>query len=607
MKKIAKILSVVLCMVMVLGLMATTTFAASEDTAGLVVNFSSLKAGDKVIIASPSAKVAISTANSNNNRKTVAVSITNNVVALSSDVQIMELVAGSQANTFRFKAVNGEYAGKILYAGSSSSNHLKWGSQPDKNSDFSIVIAADGTAAIKSMGGASRCHMTCNSGNSSGAIISCYDSAKYDSLAIYKVGADAENAGVVEIPKMTIAEAKVAAADTEVEITGTVTMVSGKNVYVADAENANGILVYLKSNPDLKVGDTVTVVGKTTTYGGAPELTNATYTKGTAATLTAKTVTLPVTKDHVGTYVTISGLKVTEIETSNNNTYVTVTDGTNTIEIYKAVLGDLDLAVGDTITYTGTVGYYNAVQLQHTAATEIEITEKAQVTPPAGGEGDDGGDVTPPAGDDDDDKDDDVVVTPPAGGTGSATGTAPVAGGTYKLGLWQASLKEYYYFAGTVANKDYYMQTTADFAAATDVTVEAVEGGYRLSFMDGSTKKYLDIYVSGTYVNARITDAPTAVYTWNATHKTFVANIDGTEYYLGTYTSFNDDGTIKGDYTTLSASKLSYLSGDSSYPTHFYAEQPAKTGDISSVFVALLAVSAIGAGALISKKGKFVA
>lgn len=602
MKKIAKILSVVLCMVMVLGLMAVTTFAASEDTAGLVVNFSSLKAGDKVIIASPSAKVAISTANSKNNRKTVAVSITNNVVALSSDVQIMELVAGSQANTFRFKAVNGEYKDKILYAGSSSSNHLKWGSQPDKNSDFSIVIAADGTAAIKSMGGASRCHMTCNSGNSSGAIISCYDSAKYDSLAIYKVGADAENAGVVEIPKMTIAEAKVAAADTEVEITGTVTMVSGKNVYVADAENANGILVYLKSNPDLKVGDTVTVVGKTTTYGGAPELTNATYTKGTAATLTAKSVTLPVTKDHVGTYVTISGLKVSAIETdSKSNTHVTVTDGTNTIQIYKAILGDLELAVGDTITYTGTVGYYNAVQLQHTAATEIEITEKAQVTPPAGGEGDDGGDVTPPAGDDDDDKDDDVVVTPPAGGTGPIEGIAPVNGATIKLGLWQNGMGKFLYFNGEVA-KTYYLGTTEDYAVAVNLTVEQVEGGWLLWFTKDGVKTYVDMVPSGTHINAKmVTDKPTPL-TWNATYKTFTKNIEGVDYFFGTYTK--SDGT---NYTTISCSKLSMLEGDDNYPCHLYAEEPAKTGDISSVFVALLAVSAIGAGALISKKGKFVA
>lgn len=605
MKKIAKILSVVLCMVMVLGLMATTTFAASEDTAGLVVNFSSLKAGDKVIIASPSANVAIATTNSNNNRKTVSVSITNNVVTLGSNVQIMELVAGSQANTFRFKAVNGEYAGKILYASSSSSNNLKWGSQPDKHSDFSITINESGKATIKAMGGASRCYMTCNPNNGT-PLISCYDSDKYDSLAIYKVGADAENAGVVEIPKMTIAEAKVAAADTEVEITGTVTMVSGKNVYVADAENANGILVYLKSNSDLKVGDTVTVVGKTTTYGGAPELTNATYTKGTAATLTAKTVTLPVTKDHVGTYVTIAGLKVTAIETdSKNSTHVTVTDGTNTIEIYKAVLGDLELAVGDTITYTGTVGYYNAVQLQHTTATEIEITEKAQVTPPAGGEGGEGGeggDVTPPAGDNDDDKDDDVVVTPPAGGTGSVEGIAPVNGATIKLGLWQNGMGKFLYFNGEVANQ-YYLGTTEDFTAAVNLTVEQVTGGWHLWFMKDGVKTYVTIVPgSGTHVNAvMVTDIP-APFVWNTTYKTFTLNVNGEDYFIGTYTK--SDGN---DYDTLSASKLSYLSGDTNYPTHLYTEVPAKTGDISSVFVALLAVSAIGAGALISKKGKFVA
>ena len=289
--------------------------------------------------------------------------------------------------------------------------------------------------------------------------------------------------------------------------------------------------------------------------------------------------------------------------TTYGNLYIEDEQG-NTLYVYGVYSADGKIrfdaltdkpAVGDTIKLWGVLGTYNdAVQMK--SGWLVVETD------------DDGGDVTPPAGDDDDDNDDDVVVTPPAGGTGAIDGVTPTAGMSYKLGVWQNSLGEFYYFAGTVANKDYYMATTTDFAAATDVTVESVTGGYHLSFMDGTTKKYLDIYKSDNgYVNIRITEAPTAVFTWNATHKTFAANIDGEDYYMGTYTSYNDDGTIKGDYSTLSASKLSYLPSDSSYASHVYAEVPAKTGDISSVFVALLAVSAIGAGALISKKGKFVA
>ena len=246
-------------------------------------------------------------------------------------------------------------------------------------------------------------------------------------------------------------------------------------------------------------------------------------------------------------------------------------------------------AVGDTIKLWGVLGTYNdAVQMK--SGWLVVETD------------DDGGDVTPPAGDDDDDNDDDVVVTPPAGGTGSVEGIAPVNGATIKLGLWQNGMGKFLYFNGEVAN-NYYLGTTEDFTAAVNLTVEQVTGGWHLWFMKDGVKTYVTIVPgSGTHVNAvMVTDIP-APFVWNTTYKTFTLNVNGEDYFIGTYTK--SDGT---DYDTLSASKLSYLSGDTNYPTHLYTEVPAKTGDISSVFVALLAVSAIGAGALISKKGKFVA
>lgn len=174
--------------------------------------------------------------------------------------------------------------------------------------------------------------------------------------------------------------------------------------------------------------------------------------------------------------------------------------------------------------------------------------------------------------------------------------TAPETGIAFKLATVQENLETTLYFAGTTANQDYYLATTEVVTEATDVYLEAVEGGYRMYFDAEGVKTYIDIYENGTYINLRLTTEPTAVYTWNTEYNTLVAVIGETEYYMGTYKTYN----------TLSASKLSYIS--TSFPCKLYQEvkvvadgSNAKTGDSISVFVALMAVSAMGI-AIVSKK-----
>ena len=173
----------------------------------------------------------------------------------------------------------------------------------------------------------------------------------------------------------------------------------------------------------------------------------------------------------------------------------------------------------------------------------------------------------------------------------------PVAGTAFKLGLYQKNVEKYLYFNNTTpsADRPYYQGTTDKFAEAVDVFVEAVEGGYKLYFMDGTTKTYIDIYQSGTYVNLRLTTEPTAVFTWNTEHKTFVTKIGEDDYYIGTYSTFE----------TISACKLSKIAD--SFASHLYAKEPAKTGDNSviSVAVAAAVLSIMGAAVLVSKKKEF--
>ncbi len=134
----------------------------------------------------------------------------------------------------------------------------------------------------------------------------------------------------------------------------------------------------------------------------------------------------------------------------------------------------------------------------------------------------------------------------------------PVAGTAYKWGMLQGNLGVELFFAGTTANKDYYFSTTEDIAASVNVTLEEVDGGYRMFFMADGVKTYIDIYQNGDYVNARFTTEPTAVFTWNEEYKTLTAMVGDLAYYIGTYKEYN----------TLSASKLEYAA--TSFPTNLY-------------------------------------
>ena len=139
------------------------------------------------------------------------------------------------------------------------------------------------------------------------------------------------------------------------------------------------------------------------------------------------------------------------------------------------------------------------------------------------------------------------------------------AAGTYKYALEQANLSKTLYFAGAMNGS--YLATTENAAAATDVTIEEVEGGYRFYFMDGATKTYIDVheYKEGK-AGVRLTAEPTAVFTWNEECGVFTANVAGAERYLGTYNTYN----------TISASDVKYIAGEklgdigvSQFPAYF--------------------------------------
>ena len=68
----------------------------------------------------------------------------------------------------------------------------------------------------------------------------------------------------------TIAEVKAMEDNTETQVSGVVTFIQGKNVYIQDA--TGGMLLYMAADPTFAVSQKVIVKGTKVIYGGAPEV-----------------------------------------------------------------------------------------------------------------------------------------------------------------------------------------------------------------------------------------------------------------------------------------------------------------------------------------------
>ena len=156
----------------------------------------------------------------------------------------------------------------------------------------------------------------------------------------------------------------------------------------------------------------------------------------------------------------------------------------------------------------------------------------------------------------------------PAGHKANAAGQCecgayvlPEAGVAFKLQLVQVGLNKALYFTG--AMDGYYYATSENVADAVDVYIEETEGGFLMYILDGETKNYLYVIQSGTYINVKIGTEPSGVWTFNAELGTLVTNVGGTDYYIGTY----------GTYNTISASKTSFINASNVNKTQ-YAARP---------------------------------
>ena len=126
--------------------------------------------------------------------------------------------------------------------------------------------------------------------------------------------------------------------------------------------------------------------------------------------------------------------------------------------------------------------------------------------------------------------------------------------GPFKMYINQENLGKTLYVTGAMSG--YYGATSENAADGADFYTETSAEGVRIYFMDGNTKKYVEIIPSGTYRNVKFNTEPSIYYTFDAAHETYITPVEGEDYYLGTY----------GTYNTLSASKYSYI--ETSFPAH---------------------------------------
>ena len=145
----------------------------------LVTDPTTLKVGDKVIIAASNADVALGTTQNTNIRKAEAITKDGNtVVNPGAAVQILTLEKGALDNTCAFNTGSG-----YLYAASSSGNYLKIQAAIDANASFRVSYADDVTT-IKAKGKNTNHLLKYNSGSK---LFSCYGSGQVD-VVIYSDG-----------------------------------------------------------------------------------------------------------------------------------------------------------------------------------------------------------------------------------------------------------------------------------------------------------------------------------------------------------------------------------------------------------------------------------
>lgn len=388
MKKISKILSIVLCLAMVMGL---AVMASAAETTPTIAD------GEYVIVC-PAYNKALSSEKTSHYNVGVDVTISGNTVSGYGETE--KWTVTNNADGSITISQNGQ---KLAMADSYSSLNLG-----EVNDKWVLEDAGNGLYYVKNAVRGNYIEWYDSYGNWS-SYNKISDSTK-DLFALSFISLKAAEPEIPEVPaEPTIVDISTALAGNdgdEFMVKGVVTLIDGKNVYLQDA--TGGICVRASANvEDLAMGDTVIGTGKKSVYNGLVQLSGS-YEKSSGMTLTAKETTIDaLTTADIGTYIKLSGVTVTEVF-DNDGAYsspnVKVSDGTNEIQIYKAVVvknndGTWAYQVGDVVdVYAAVSCYKTTLQLRNTVAEEI-VVAGAEAPSFIGTPSQNPGEVNPGAGD----------------------------------------------------------------------------------------------------------------------------------------------------------------------------------------------------------------
>lgn len=103
----------------------------------------------------------------------------------------------------------------------------------------------------------------------------------------------------------------------------------------------------------------------------------------------------------------------------------------------------------------------------------------------------------------------------------TTTVTAPEVGVKYDFFMTK---DENLYFTGNM--NSYYGETSSKLSDSLPIELEAVEGGYSITYTDSnSKKKYINITLNGMFTNFTLDDKASSVWTWNSKKNTLVTKV----------------------------------------------------------------------------------
>ena len=152
-----------------------------------------------------------------------------------------------------------------------------------------------------------------------------------------------------------------------------------------------------------------------------------------------------------------------------------------------------------------------------------------------------------------------------------------MANKAYKLYLYQVNTGKVLFANGETDNSKF-LKGAETAAAGLDFYAEVIEGGYRFYTTIDGAKKYLDAHTE-TSADGKVskflnyTDSTTNVWYYKAETNSWYVTLDGAEYVMGTYNTFN----------TLSMSDSKFMTaentGKTQFPGSFVAKEVAEAAD----------------------------